>query len=81
MYLWQRLIHNLGFNPPPKTTFSLDGRLVEHVRALAELERRPLDEIAADLLISGLAQRDMAQENWQHWSAGITPTARSRPTW
>ncbi|MFN2159510.1 MAG: response regulator transcription factor [Anaerolineales bacterium] len=67
MLFWQQLIDNLGLTPTRKETFSLDGELVEHVRALAELEQRPADELAADLIISGLAQRDMAQENWRRW--------------
>jgi DNA-binding CsgD family transcriptional regulator len=67
MLFWQRLKQNLGFNPPSRRTFTLDGRLVEYVEALAELEQRPLDEIAVDLLISGLTQRDMAQETWRCW--------------
>ena len=67
MLFWQRLKQNLGFNPPSRRTFTLDGRLVEYVEALAEIEQRPLDEIAVDLLISGLTQRDMAQETWRCW--------------
>ena len=67
MLFWQRLKQNLGFNPPSRRTFTLDGRLIEYVQALAELEQRPLDEIAVDLLISGLTQRDMAQDTWRRW--------------
>jgi DNA-binding NarL/FixJ family response regulator len=67
MLFWQQLIDNLGLTPTRRGSFSLDGELVEHVRALAELEQRPADELAADLIISGLAQRDMTQENWRRW--------------
>ena len=62
-------MHNLGLTPGARDTFSLDGELAAHVRSLAELERRPADDIAAELLISGLAQRDMAQENWRRWQS------------
>jgi DNA-binding NarL/FixJ family response regulator len=62
-------MNNLGLTPGARDSFSLDGELVAHVRSLAELERRPADDIAAELLISGLAQRDMAQENWRRWQS------------
>ena len=69
MLFWQRLVDNLGLTPSTHASFSLDGELAAHVRALAELERRPVDDVAAELLISGLAQRDMAQENWRRWQS------------
>jgi len=69
LLFWQRLIDNLSLTPAARDSFSLDGELAAHVRALAELERRPVDDIAAELLISGLAQRDTAQENWRRWQS------------
>jgi len=69
LLFWQRLVDNLGLTPAARDSFALDGELAAHVRSLAELERRPADDIAAELLISGLAQRDMAQENWRRWQS------------
>lgn len=54
---------------PPRITIDLDGRLVDHVNNLARFERRPVDEVAADLLISGLVQRDQALRAWQRWQS------------
>lgn len=69
MLFWQRLIDNLGISPASRDSFALDGELAAHVRALAEQEQRPADDMAAELLISGLAQRNMAQENWRLWQS------------
>jgi DNA-binding CsgD family transcriptional regulator len=52
--------------------FALEEAMVDSVDALAEHEQRPADEILSDLLASGLAQHDLAQEAWQRWLA-LTP--------
>jgi len=62
-----RLLNKLGLRRVERRKFTLDASLVQYVQALAEGEQRQPEELAADLLNSGLAQRDMAQESWQRW--------------
>jgi len=60
-------LDKLGLRRVERRKFTLDAELVQYVQALAENEQRPPAEVAADLLSSGLAQRDMAQETWGRW--------------
>ncbi len=68
MSIWERLLRTLGLQPiEEKRRFKVDAALLECVQNLAEQERRPPDELAADLLASGLAQRDqmyLAAHRW-----------------
>jgi DNA-binding CsgD family transcriptional regulator len=70
--LVQRLLDRLGMRPGDERLFALEDAMVDTVDALAEHEQRPADEILSDLLASGLAQHDLAQEAWQRWLA-LTP--------
>ncbi len=65
--LFDRLLSKLGLRRIERRKFTLDAALVQYVQALAEDEQRPPEELAADLLNSGLAQRDLSQESWQRW--------------
>jgi DNA-binding CsgD family transcriptional regulator len=65
--LIDRLLSKLGLRRVERRKFTLDAALVQYVQALAEDEKRPPEELAADLLNSGLAQRDLSQESWQRW--------------
>ncbi len=65
--LLDRLLGKLGLRRVERRKFTLDAALVQYVQALADDEQRPPEELAADLLNSGLAQRDLAQESWQRW--------------
>lgn len=66
--LWGRILHLLGFRPPPeKSLFELDAVLAEYVRTLAEQEQLRPDELASDLLSNGLAQRDQMQRAGLLW--------------
>jgi DNA-binding NarL/FixJ family response regulator len=59
MDLWRRLLRSLGLQPiAEKRRFKLDAALVDYVQTLAEQERRPPEDLAADLLASGLERRD-----------------------
>jgi DNA-binding CsgD family transcriptional regulator len=62
-----RLLDKLGLRRVERRKFTLDAALVQYVQALADDEQRLPEELAADLLNSGLAQRDLAQESWQRW--------------
>lgn len=64
--LW-RLLDRLGLRPGDQRIFALDEELADYVHALAEHEQRPAEEVVGDLLTSGLAQRDLAAELWEHW--------------
>ena len=62
----------LGYGPGPprpsnRRTFPLDEALTEFVYDLAEQEQRPAQDVALDLLTSGLAQRDLELESVQRW--------------
>ena len=70
--LVQRLLDRLGMRPGDERLFALEEAMVDTVDALAEHEQRPAGEILSDLLASGLAQHDLAQEAWQRWLA-LTP--------
>jgi DNA-binding CsgD family transcriptional regulator len=69
MYLWRQLIYNLGLHPPGKRLFALDKMLVEDMETLAKLEQRSTDEVAADLLSSGMTLRFMEEDSWRRWQA------------
>ena len=64
-----RLLEKFGLRRLERRRFTLDGPLVEYLQALAEHERRPAAEVAGDLLASGAAQRDQAQEVYQCWQS------------
>jgi DNA-binding CsgD family transcriptional regulator len=68
----ERLLRQLDLIPGDRRIFALDEQLAEYVHALAERERRPPGEVAADLLASGMAQRDLAEEVWRRWQT-LTP--------
>ena len=52
--------------------FDLEDDLSDSLQALAERERRPEGEVAADLLSIALVQREMAEAYLRRWE-GLTP--------
>lgn len=68
MSLWQKLLRALGLEGA-RRTFELEQPLVDALQSLAEQERRPQDEVAAELLSVALAQRQAAEENLRIWHA------------
>jgi DNA-binding CsgD family transcriptional regulator len=72
MYLWRQLMPTLSLYPPGKRLFVLDKALVDDVETLAKLEKRSTDEVAADLLSSGLSLRFMEEDSWRRWQ-GLSP--------
>lgn len=66
-FLLQRLLRNLGLLPSERHTFALETDLAEYVHALAEYDERPSEEVIAELVRSGLNQRQVEQETWQLW--------------
>jgi DNA-binding CsgD family transcriptional regulator len=62
--LW---LERLGLRRIERRHYTLNGSLANYVEALAETEQRPPQEVAADLIASGAAQRDLAVDSYQRW--------------
>lgn len=76
MSLWQRLLRALGYyKGKDRFTFEVDTALIQSLQDLAQQERRPEDEVAAELLNFALAQRDVAEEYLQRWRV-LSPRER-----
>jgi DNA-binding CsgD family transcriptional regulator len=67
MTLLDRLLDKLGLRRLERRRFTLDGQLVAYLQELADHEQRPAAEVAGELLASGAAQRNQAQEIYQSW--------------
>ena len=67
MKLLDRLLDKLGLRRMERRRFTLEGQLVTYLQELADHEQRPAAEVAGELLASGAAQRDQAQEIYQCW--------------
>lgn len=73
MSFWQRLLHLLGLTErPTRLHFEVDEELIESLQELAEQQRRPEDEVAAELLSYALARRDADEGNLARWNS-LTP--------
>jgi DNA-binding CsgD family transcriptional regulator len=69
-----RLLSFLGFCPPPPrpkpaptVLFDLDSGLIESVQELAESESLLVEDLTAELLARGLAQRGQDAQTSQRW--------------
>ncbi len=60
-------LKRLGLRRIERRRYTLDGPLVDYVEALAEHEQRKPTEVAADLMASGVAQRDLDLDTFQRW--------------
>jgi DNA-binding CsgD family transcriptional regulator len=67
MLLLDRLLDKLGLRRLERRRFTLDGQLIAYLQELADHEQRTASEVAGELLASGAAQRDQAQEIYQRW--------------
>lgn len=67
--LLDRLLQLLGLRRRRLRRFALEQPLSEAVLALAEQQQRPPEQIAAELLASGLVQHDRQSQAWQRWQA------------
>lgn len=66
-------MRSLGLKPiAEKRRFKMNADLLEYVQTLADQERRPPEELAADLLASGLERRDQMYLAAHCWSR-LTP--------
>ena len=66
MSLWQKFLQALKLQGA-RRAFELDQPLVEVLQHFAETEKRPREEIAADLLSAALVQRQAAEDNLRIW--------------
>jgi len=67
--LLRRLLEQLGVRSKGLRTFALTEDLAEALRALAQREQRPPDELIDELLANGLSRRDTDERAWQCWLA------------
>jgi len=68
MSFWRRLLQ--AFKPrDAQRAFELDQPLVEVLQHFAETEKRPREEVAADLLSAALIKRQAAEEHLRTWRA------------
>jgi DNA-binding CsgD family transcriptional regulator len=72
MSLLTRLLRALGYNPGSRLTFKLDQDSSRALKLVADEEKRPTKEVATDLLLAGLAQREAAINNLRYWHT-LTP--------
>jgi DNA-binding CsgD family transcriptional regulator len=71
--LWQRILQRLGLRQATtRRYYALAENLGLTLQGLAEREQRSTDDLAADLLLSALAQRRTAEGAWQAWQR-LTP--------
>ncbi len=68
MSFWNRLLQALGISKAStQLSFEVETNLIHSLQDLAERERRPEDEIAAELLTYALKQRDVAEVQLRRW--------------
>jgi DNA-binding NarL/FixJ family response regulator len=69
--LWQRMRNvfpSHSEQPSQPQPFHLDAAMLKEVRAIAEQEQRPADQVVSDLLAFALRHRRAAEENLARWS-------------
>ncbi len=57
----------MGVIRPSRLTFQMDEELVESLRLMAYHQRRPKEELAADLLSEALMRRQNEEHKLEHW--------------
>ncbi len=67
MTLLQRLLRTMGLSRPSRLTFQMDEELVESLREMAYNQRRPKEELAADLLSEALLRRLEEEKKLEYW--------------
>lgn len=70
--LGRRLLTDLRLSSPSLRTYALDLELEHALELLSERERRPKEDIAADLISIGLAHRQVTDAYMQCWQS-LTP--------
>jgi DNA-binding NarL/FixJ family response regulator len=63
----QRLLRTIGLSRPSKLSFQMDEELAESLREMAHSQRRPKEELAADLLNESLMRRLEEEKKLEYW--------------
>jgi DNA-binding CsgD family transcriptional regulator len=66
MSFWRKFLQTFKGRSAPRA-FELDQPLVEVLQHFAEKEKRPREEVAADLLSAAMLKRQAAEENLRTW--------------
>jgi DNA-binding CsgD family transcriptional regulator len=66
---WKRLASRLGLPPAGRRTYALEAGLYQELTDLAARERRPADDLAAELIAGGLRRRLGQEGLWQAWQS------------
>ncbi len=72
MSFWKHLFTRLGLESPEQRSFNLTADLRRSLQVLAEHERLPAQEVAAQLIYNALEERRKMEAGWQSWLA-LTP--------
>jgi DNA-binding CsgD family transcriptional regulator len=67
MTLLQRLLRTMGVGRPSRLSFQMDEEMVESLREMAYNQRRPKEELAADLLSEALMRRLEEEKKLEYW--------------
>ena len=68
MFIFDRLLQAFRLSKiPNQLNLELEAQLVDSLQNLAERERRPKKELAAEMLAHALAQRDAAETRLETW--------------
>jgi len=65
--LWERIVDRLGLIKLPKRVYRFEDQLAWSLQSQAELEQRPAEQVAADLLTFAIAYRREAQAKLVNW--------------
>jgi DNA-binding CsgD family transcriptional regulator len=72
MGFWKQIFTRLGFESSEPRSLTLSADLRRSLQALAEHERLPAQEVAAQLIYNALEERRKMEAGWQNWLA-LTP--------
>ncbi len=67
MPLLDEMLEKLGLRRVERRRYKLDGPLVRYVEEVAHHEKRSPEDVAAELLASGAALRNLSAEAYQRW--------------
>jgi len=67
MSIRQRIFRILGYSPKPQVSFQTEQAVIHSLQELAAQKQRCSDEVAAELLASGLVQHHIHDEHLEHW--------------
>ncbi len=69
MHLWDYLLEHIGYRRVRHVTFQAEQALMETLSNIAVQENRPQEQVATDLLVRAMAQRQAAELYWNDWES------------